>query len=365
MALNTQLFNMSPKINITIILPSVVAGGAERVLSLIATNLNQDIFNVTLLVLGFKKDTVYDISNIKTIYFNKSRVLEGVPQLLKYFTTHKTDIVLSCMTHLNTALALILLGFPKIKLVAREANIKAATEVYTPKPPSLSKRVTKYISYNRFNKIICQSKDMADEVVLNKGVDSNKVVIINNPISNGFKTKNISNTTNTTVYITVGRLHKEKGHERILKALAQLEHNFKYYLIGSGEEQAYLINLISELQLESKVEMIQYSKNIPEYLSKSDYFLQGSFAEGFPNALLESCAVGTPALVFESQGGTSEIIQEGINGYTAKDESEFLKLLQVHNLPVALKPNEVSNSVISKFNKEKIVNQYESLFLSL
>jgi glycosyltransferase involved in cell wall biosynthesis len=93
-------------------------------------------------------------------------------------------------------------------------------------------------------------------------------------------------------------------------------------------------------------------------------FLQGSYVEGFPNALLESCAVGTPVLAFNALGGINEIVEPDINGYVAQDEVDFLSKL---NLILTKKwdPDVVSNSVIKKYNKNKILNDYQDLFKSL
>ena len=58
-------------IKITFVIPSLAAGGAERILSFIAQNLNPQIFDATLLVIGFEKDKVYDIGELNVVYLNK------------------------------------------------------------------------------------------------------------------------------------------------------------------------------------------------------------------------------------------------------------------------------------------------------
>ena len=52
----------------------------------------------------------------------------------------------------------------------------------------------------------------------------------------------------------------------------------------------------------------QLQIKIIDYLSDSDFFIQGSYVEGFPNSVLESCSVGTPVIAFNCPGGTKEII---------------------------------------------------------
>jgi len=164
--------------------------------------------------------------------------------------------------------------------------------------------------------------------------------------------------------VTVGRLDKEKGHARILKVLSKLQRPFHYTLIGDGPEKEAIFSLIKEYDLSSKTTYIEFTDKVNEYLSKNDVFIQGSFVEGFPNALLESCAVGTPTIAFYCPGGLKEIIIKGVNGFVAKDEVEFLNLLQDFNVS-DWDLREVSQSVYKKFKKEKILKQYEALFLEL
>ena len=60
------------------IIPSLRAGGAERIMSFIAQHLDCSKFEVKLIVLGFEKDSVYLLKNIDLVYFNKNRLLKSV-----------------------------------------------------------------------------------------------------------------------------------------------------------------------------------------------------------------------------------------------------------------------------------------------
>jgi glycosyltransferase involved in cell wall biosynthesis len=91
-------------------------------------------------------------------------------------------------------------------------------------------------------------------------------------------------------------------------------------------------------------------------------FLQGSYVEGFPNALLESCVVGTPVIAFNAPGGTKEIVENGINGFLVYDEGEFIEKLKGNRV---WSPKEIRESVYRKFNKDKILMQYEQLFFDI
>ncbi len=353
-----------PKIKVTFLLPSLVAGGAERVLSFVAQKLDKNRFTATLVIFGFEKEKAYSVEDIEVVYFNKKRVLTGIPKLFSYIASKKPDIIVSCMIHVNVPVTMIVFFFPKIKLIIREANIKSITAIYHGTKNSWLFQRLLPLTYKRASKIICQSKDMADEMLSQIPIEKSKICVINNPISDEFKLKKQTNKPDTVNYITVGRLHAEKGHLRILKILSQLKFPFHYTIIGSGAAFNSIEYTVKQLNLEHNVTFVSHTNKVVNYLAESDLFLQGSFAEGFPNALLESCAVGTPAIVFEAPGGTIEIIENGVNGFLAKDETQFLEFLNIIYEKNPFEAKKVSESVHKKFNKKDIIQKYEDVFLS-
>ena len=172
------------------------------------------------------------------------------------------------------------------------------------------------------------------------------------------------NIDNLTKLITIGRLSKEKGHERLLDILSKVEFPFQYTIVGTGPEEHLINRKIDDLGLNDKITLIPFTDKIGDILGSHDIFLQGSYVEGFPNAILESCVVGTPVVAFDCPGGTREIIEEDINGYLAKNNEDFLKkLTKINNR--RWKPEDIRNSVIYKFNKQKILSQYEELLINL
>lgn len=353
------------KIKICFIIPSLIAGGAERVLSFIAVNLDKNKFDARLVVLGFEKDKVYNTQGLQVDYFNKSRVLASIPKLTYYLLKNKPQIVVSCMDHVTIPVAFILFLLPNTTLVTRQANIKSVSDTIEDNSDSWLYRQMIDRAFKRTTMFVCQSEDMATEMEAYYNIDKTKLVVINNPISNGFFLKEIKEKRETINFITVGRLHVEKGHARILKILSQLEFPFHYTIIGTGNELSSLLKLVKQLSIEARVTFIPYSNKISEYLSTHDVFLQGSYAEGFPNALLESCAVGTPVIAFSCPGGTSEIIEHGINGYLASDEKEYLQYINLLYKKNNLNPAQIRNSVDKKFNKSRIIAEYEKLFSNL
>lgn len=354
------------KIKIIFVLPSLAAGGAERILSFVAKHLDNSLFDVTLLVTGYKKDTVYNVADLHVVYLNKPRVLKAFGALFSYFKTHKPDLVVSCIVHLNTMVAFMAPFFKKTKFISREANVLTILNKHNPYTKSIFPHVMVIIAYRLVDCIICQSKDMQNDMVTNYKVPKSKTVLINNPISNNFKTKTENRDHSKPMqFITIGRLSKEKGYDRLIEALSQINFPFHYTIIGDGIEKDSIFETIDNKGLTDNITYISYTKDVESYLAKSDVFLQGSYVEGFPNVLIESCVVGTPVLAFNAPGGLDEIIEAGENGYVADNLNDYVANLNAINTSFPFKPETVSKVVKSRFNSTKIMNAYTQLFLRL
>tara|TARA_R110000868_G_scaffold232745_2_gene486320 strand:- start:6824 stop:7888 length:1065 start_codon:yes stop_codon:yes gene_type:complete len=347
---------------IAFILPSLSAGGAERILSFLAQNVDKDCFDSQLLVIGNKVDAAYGTHSTKTTFLNKKRVLFGIPSLIYFLRKSKPDLVLSSIAHLNTVFGLMAPFFSNTKFIIREASVISEMGKF-----SNSSRLYGFlakVAYKNIDAVICQSNDMAIDFNNLYNIPANKITVINNPITEIFSLKKKNNVRDIIKYITVGRLSKEKGHERLLEILAKLEHPFHYTIVGSGPEDEVINKKILDLGLRNFITHIPFTSEIGKILGEHDVFLQGSYVEGFPNAVLESCVVGTPVIAFNAPGGTKEIIKDGINGYLVANSDEFTSRLLTFNKD-KWEPQSVRNSVINRFNTQEILKQYEKLLLNL
>jgi glycosyltransferase involved in cell wall biosynthesis len=350
---------------ILFIVPTLKAGGAERITAFLAQNLNPNLFEVKLIVIGFEKDTVYDLQNIDVTFLNKSRYSTAIPLLLQIIRKVKPQIVFSSAGHINSTLGLFSFLFSNVKFIIRETNIVSVVNGF----PQEKNRFLFFLMqklYPFLDAIISQSQDMKTDLVQELAIKPSKITVINNPIINEIQTFKTKKESETIRFITVGRMSWIKGHLRILKVLSQLKYDFQYTIVGTGlEKESQIVqDEVKRLNLSKKVSFIPFTSDVLSEIQRHDFFLQGSYVEGFPNALLESCSVGTPVLAFEAPGGTKEIVQNGINGYLVKNEEEMLTLLNNLELIQKIKTEDVIESVAKKFDKSIILNQYETLFSS-
>jgi len=346
------------------ILPTLFAGGAERIISFVSENLSNDKFDVKLIVIGFEKDSKYDVSNTNVVFLNKSRVLFALFTIIKILIKERPQIVVSSISHLNTMMGLLSIFFRKINFVGRHSTIsKVANHYRTNKKKPWLSFFSPLFDYGtrKLDYIICQSSDMKNDFLECHKYNPDKIWVIRNPITKAevYKTNGELNNNGIMKLITIGRFRKIKGQLRLLDVVSRMKKPFEFTIIGDGEYKEKIFNKIKELKLEDKINYIAHTNNVYEHLAKHNMFLQGSYSEGFPNTLLESCVVGTPVIAFNAPGGTKEIVENGINGYIVNSEEEFLEKL---NETKKWDPKKISDSVYKKFSKEKILDEFEQFF---
>ena len=341
------------------------AGGAERVVSFIATNIDKTKFDVKLIVLMTDDLVAYDVRDIDVKFLNKSRLLTSIFSLFSIIKEEKPNIVFSSIGHINIAMGIFSIYFKQIKFIAREASVISAMREHSNIKGNWFLNLSKY-AYKKLDKIVCQSKDMQEDIIAQLGIGLDRLVIINNPLTKLEKYPFKEYDNKRINFITIGRLSKEKGHLRILESLSRIKnYYFNYTIIGTGPLEIDLKKQTEKLGLKSRVNYIPYTDEVLKHLSESDYFLQGSYVEGFPNAVLESCSVGTPVIAFNAPGGTKEIIENNINGYLCDKEDDFNLILMKLNELDYFDREEMIYSVNKRFDKDRILKTYEDLFIKI
>lgn len=351
------------RIKIGFFVPSLTSGGAERIMAFISQAIAEEKFETVLVSVGHEKDTKYDVSNTKVIYLNQDRVLTALPALYKILKTENFDVAMSAIRHMNALMGFLSLFFKKTKFIGREANVMSVLDNFKePNDRDYPNWVYKF-AYRQLDAIVCQSNDMLNDLSKEFPQFKSKYKLINNPITDGFTPKEKTKLASEPLqFITVASLEPRKGHLRVLEGLALLDVDFKYYIIGKGSLENEIFTKAEHLGIREKVKHIPFTKEIKKHLADSNVFIQGSYVEGFPNALLESCAVGTPVIAFNAPGGINEIVQNGENGFIIENPSQLKdtinKILNSDNFT----PEKVSKSVFEKYHSTVIINRYEKLF---
>ena len=242
---------------------------------------------------------------------------------------------------------------------------------------SINSRLIKVL--DDVEKVIANS-EYTKNLAIDKGVDKNKVVVINpgvNPAQELNK-KSLEKVESllkikSPRLITVSRFDKRKNHEKVIMALRNLKQQYPdiiYICIGYGNEEKNLKKLVEELNLSSQVMFFKdISDNLKNALiAKSNIFVMPSIihktsVEGFGIAYVEAAQYGLPSLGGED-GGASDAIDHNKTGVIC-DGNNLDAIYSSLNLMIEnkkyLELGKNAKEFVSKFQWEKILEEYKKI----
>lgn len=171
--------------------------------------------------------------------------------------------------------------------------------------------------------------------------------------------------------VSVGRLSWQKGYDVLLHAYSVIRRTHptvSLTILGEGEEREQLEALRQDLGVADLVRFLGFVNNPYPWVRGADLFVLPSRYEGFSNALVESLALGTPAVATDCPGGNREVLQAGGNGWLAPtDDPGSLASVVTSALRLLheVEPARVISDASKRFNVTKICREYERLFLEL
>lgn len=124
--------------------------------------------------------------------------------------------------------------------------------------------------------------------------------------------------TDRTLLVSIGRLERYKGHQRVIAALPYLLRQLPdvhLWIAGAGPYESTLKELAEQLHVSDRVEIRAVPPTervkMAEELSQAALVLLLSEYETHPIAVLEAAALGRPALVADTSG-LRELAQQGL-----------------------------------------------------
>lgn len=121
------------------------------------------------------------------------------------------------------------------------------------------------------------------------------------------------------VLIHTGRYSKKNALDDLIKAIALLPASFKALLIGGGEDEQMLKDLVKQLGVSDRVVFMPSKPNaeLPAYLQASDVFVRASLSEGLGISFLEAMAAGIP-IIATPVGGIPDFLLDGETGVACR-----------------------------------------------
>ena len=349
------------KKKISLIIPMLGGGGAERVLSYIANYFDDKGYEVTIYT--FLDDKVfYEINDgVKHVHLNvyhKNKVLKQIKRvfaLRRALRSDGSETVISFDRFIGIPAALFL----GKKVISSERNDPYSNV----KPKSFWAWLRSFL-YARCDTMVFQTEYA-------KGYFSNKIqknsVIIPNPIPDGLPDRFEGEREKKIV--AVCRLVEQKNLPMMFTCVSKLltEYpDYKFYLYGEGVMRKSLENHIAESKLEDRFILCGYVTDIPQRIRDAAMYISTSDFEGISNSMLEALALGIPSVCTDCPaGGAAMAIQSGENGILVpvRDCKAMYNAMKyiADNPDEAEKMSERAVEIREKWSADKICAEWERL----
>ena len=308
-----------------------------------------DRFNSTLndkkiIVKKFKN--IFSINTSTSGYF-KSRITYIKIFLSCFFTlknTLKKDEPEYLIAHLITSLPIFLyliFNF-KTKLVIRvSGKVKM----------NILRKILWKLCKKNISLIMCPTQATQNDIIKLNLVEKSKVIYLPDPIieiNEIFKQKN-NNSTNIKIkknfFVMIGRYTRQKNHLlaiRCFKELIKKNLDINLIIIGNGELKNEYLTEINYLNLENRIQLIDYQKNVSIYLSKSLGMISSSLWEDPGFVMIEAAACNTFIISSDCLNGPREFVgsDNGIlfnNNNIKSLEKSILKFLGMSDYEIKKK----------------------------
>ena len=316
------------KIKILYLIESLSGGGAEKVLSTTIKNLNPSLFDITLCCItdiGKYKEEILPYVNYHYILPNPDN-LKGLNKFL-YRISYKLiyyhlplRLIYRLFIPQGSQIEIAYIEGFATKLLSHSNN-KKAKKIAWVHTDLVHNHWTDIIyknfdeeafAYSKYQQIITVSKT-AEKTFLQifKNIKVPTLTIYN-PIDSeeiirkSKEDKNIP-TPNPGIFriVSVGRLTKLKGYERLLSIIHQLKkekYSIELWLIGDGDQLLNLKSYVEKYNLNGLVKFWGHQSNPYCIMSQCHLFVCSSFSEGYSTAVTESLILGIPVITTDCSG---------------------------------------------------------------
>jgi len=362
--------SLTSKGRITFVIHQISAGGAERILTLLASELCKKGWSVTLLTfdngselpffklhpdiqhwpLSLMRDQGSWLKAIK-VHFLRPWVLR------RAIRRSRPDAVISFIDLMNILTLVATIGLKTPVIISERGN--PAFAIMGQFWCLLRQRV-----YKRSACLVLQTH--AVRSFFSSSIP--KSVIPNPVLTPDYSGPILRSETNSKTLMAMGRLCDDKGFDLLLRAFAPLSKKLPDWVLeiwGEGVLRKTLENLRDELGLRERVQFPGLTKEHYKTMSQADIFVLSSRTEGFPNVLGEAMACGLPVVSFDCPSGPSEMIQDGVNGLLVPPKnilelsSSLERLMTSAELRKSL--GEQARKITESYSLDKVVQSWEEL----
>lgn len=345
------------------VINSLVAGGAERVMILLANYFSKKGLDVTIITFNLPDDFNPD-EGVKRIRLHggkiKNHTIRSIYNLSKLYSkkSNRPDVMIPFMTHSNF-IGIIVGKLFRIKVVSSEHNnhLKKTDFIGNLTKNKLYKFTTVLTVLTAYDKKFYDTKGF-------------NVTVMPNPCT--FKAFNETKREREKIILAVGDLNRyhHKGFDNLIPVVAPvLKRNpdWKLKLVGAGDKgTAFLKELVEKHEISDQVIFTGYSNKVSQIMKESEIYIMSSRFEGLPMVLLEAMSQGMACISYDCVTGPSEIITHDVNGILVEDQNQDALRASLEELvtneTLRLNLSKKAPLSLDKFNIDLIYKKYLNIF---
>lgn len=308
--------------NILFIIDKLCDGGAEKSIINLTNALKQD-YNITLLTFEYIiKDYKPEVPIINLNIPKSKNILTKIINVVK-----RTIKIRKIKKNLNINVSISFLPGPNLINCLTKKKDKVIVSIRNTQSKlkkDYFRDLANLLTYILSDKVIAVSNMVKEDFIKRYKANDKKIEVIYNMVdlnrieqeSKIDDGKEEIQKSKDKILINIGRLVEQKGQWhliRVFKEIIKIYPNIKLVILGRGELEGYLRELIDFYNLKDKVLLLGFKENPYKYLKNSDIYISTSLYEGMSNTILEAMVCGLPVIATDCKSGTREILAPQTN----------------------------------------------------
>lgn len=349
------------KIKVAITLPSFALGGAQRMVYELVRSLDKDSFEICVICFeksvakhleeGLRSDGI-DIRHIGP--FHKIRV-EALRQMAAILDDFSPDVVHAHLGGSQAALPWCVIH-----------RVPIVVTLHTTMPKALNPLVEKMArldSHGKLIKLVAVSEETRYQAIRHFRCNSERILEVDNGID--LDEYFPSNSGGSTVFINVGTQNENKNQAMLLSAFQIVARNHpasRLILVGDGPEHDALL---AASKGDSRIVLPGSVTNVAEWLSRANVYVQCSYREAMPMAVIEAMASGLPVIT-TNVGGVGDVVRDGREGLLIEPGSKGALVGAMERFfDAGFRSRMASSSLLraSCFSSSEMAKGYERIYL--
>ncbi|WP_293685447.1 glycosyltransferase [uncultured Phascolarctobacterium sp.] len=314
------------------VVPSLADGGAERVVSVLSSELAKKIDKVSILIY-WDTDFNYHVNDKVNIInlsggnkkaYAKMSIASRLKKMRSVIKEEKPDVIIPFLPHVCLHVGIATLGLDCTVIQTVRNNPKSS-------PDSKIRRFIRDLQI-RFSK--CTIVQNEEQLEYFPEPWRKKIHILPNPINEDFLNIEYEGSEKFRA-VAVGRLTEQKNFPLLINAFSSFAEkyiNVSLSIYGDGALKDELNKLIKKNRMEKQIFLMGRTDNLPDILAHSSVFIMSSNFEGMPNSLMEAMAVGIPVISTDCPTGPKELIGDNERGLLVSIDNKELLIQAIQSI---------------------------------